>query len=339
MPEEALPPAVRVLQMVTAPWISQAIYVAAKLGVADHLHAGPKSAAELAEATGTHADALARVLRALVGVGIFFRDADGRFGLTEMGETLRRDVPNTAAGFAVFFGEPFHWRTVGGMLDTVRTGETAFHREFGGPFFDYLAGDHGAASIFDHAMTSISAPEGPAIARAYDFGRFARVVDVAGGRGHLLGAILKAHPALRGVLFDTHYSVRAGRELLAAEGVADRVEFVEGDFFEGVPSGGDAYFLKHILHDWSDEKCRAILANCAKAMRPGATLLIAEFVLPEGGAPFFGKFLDLEMLLFTDGGRERTAAEYRALLEAAGFEMRRVVPTETDMSLVEARRR
>jgi len=327
-----------VLQMVTAPWVSQAIYVAAKLGIGDLLAAGPRAIGDLARTTGTHEASLYRLLRALVSVGIFARRGEHEFALTPLGDALRADHPRSARAFTLFFGSPVHWAVNGDLLRSVETGGTAFDRVFGMPFFDYLTSHPESAATFDAAMTGISAPHVHAILAAYDFSSFTHLVDVAGGRGHVLAAVLRAHPKLRGTLFDVAYSIEGAREqLAAASDLAGRVELVEGDFFASVPAGADAYFLKNIIHDWDDERSTVILRNCRRAIAPSGKLLVAEFVLADDDEPSFGKLLDLEMLLFAPQGRERTQAEYRRLLAGAGFELGRVISTATGIGLIEAR--
>jgi len=330
-----VPPAIAVLQMVTAPWITQAIYVVAKLGIADLLAGRGQNAAELAAATGTHADSLARVMRALVSVGIFQEDG-GRYGLTPLGETLRTDAPQTARDFAIMFGESWHWSTLDDLLESVRTGQTAFDRRFGKQLFEFLAENAEAGQVFNRAMTSISSPHVPAIAEAYDFSRFRCMLDIAGGVGHVLAEVLRRNPQMRGILFDLPYAVDAARAALQAHPAASRIEMKTGDFFSEVPEGADLHFLKHIIHDWGDEHCERILTSSRRAIAPDGRLLVAEVVLPEGPEPSFGKFLDLEMLLFTTNGRERTPKEYEALLRRSGYRMERVVPTATEIALVEA---
>ena len=324
-----------VLRMVTAPWISQAIHCAAKLGVADRLADGPRSTDDLARATGAHAPSLGRLLRALASVGVFASDPAG-WRLTPLGTALR-DVPGSARGFTVMFGDPFHWMPLGYMLASVQTGAPAFDRVFGEPFFDYLTKHPADAAVFDEAMTSISSNEVRALLDAYDFSSCRHVVDVAGGRGHVLAAILARTPQLRGTLVDLPHAIAGARAALAGSPVVDRISFVEGDFFSAIPAGGDAYFLKHIVHDWDDERAITILKNIRKVIPQDGRLLVAEGIVPPGDAPAFAKVLDLEMLLVTAQGRERTHDEYRAVFASAGFELSRVVPTAAEIAMIEGR--
>jgi SAM-dependent methyltransferase len=325
-----------VLQMATAPWIAQAIYCAAKLGLADHLVAGPRPVEELARATGTHAPSLARLLRALASVGLFASDPGG-WRVTPLGEALRADVPGSARGYSIMLGSPFHRAAWTDILESVRTGKSAFDRVHGVPLFDHLARTPADAAIFDEGMTSVSGTEIRALLEAYDFSGFTHVVDVAGGRGHVLAAILERNPPIAGTLFDLPYAIAGARKALAGSPVADRVAFVEGDFFGTIPAGGDAYFLKHIVHDWDDPEALRILANVRKVVPPDGRLLVAECVVPPGDGPAFAKLLDLEMLVLTVQGRERTADEYRALFARAGFELTRIVATAGEIGMVEGR--
>jgi hypothetical protein len=227
------------------------------------------------------------------------------------------------------------WKALGDLQYSVETGNTAMEKVFGMPIFDYLAKNPALAAQFSESMVGIHGQEPQAVAAAYDFSKIGVVVDVGGATGNMLAHILGRYPECKGVLFDRPHVVIEAPKLLQAKGVESRVRIEKGSFFESVPGGGDAYILSHIIHDWSEEQCLTILGNCRKAMKPGAKLLIVEFVLPEGDAPHFGKLVDMVMLA-VPGGEERTAAEYGALLAKAGLKMTRVVPTESDVSIVEA---
>ncbi len=320
-------------RMMTGYWISQAIYVAAKLRLADRLADGPQPIAVLAEATGTHNQTLYRLLRALASVGIFSEDDSGRFGLTPMAETLRSDVPGSLWAMAIMMGEE-HYHAWGGLLESVRTGKTAFDRLYGKPIFAYLTEHPEKARVFDAAMTAIHGRETAAVLDAYDFSGLGVVADIGGGNGSNLIGILGRHPGLRGVLFDLPHVVERAGTALEAAGLADRCASVGGSFFKSIPVEADAYFLRHIIHDWDDEDSGRILRNVRAAMPPGARLLLVEHVLPAGNAPSFGKLLDLNMLIMP-GGIERTEDEFRRLYEAAGFRLSRVVPAQDDLSVIE----
>lgn len=313
----------------------QPIYVAAKLGIADLVTEIPKTADELAHLTKAHAPSLRRLLLMLSSVGIFAEDAAGRFRATPLGELLRRDHPQSLRSMAVMFGSAFFWRPWGELYDTVLTGQPAFDRVYGISLFDYLSTHSEDAAIFNEAMTSASARDIPAILAAYDFSIFERIVDVGGGHGALLHAILSANPRLHGVLADLP-AVVAGAAALRSEPTAQRCSIVATDFFESVPEGADGYLMKTIIHDWNDEDALKILRNCRRAIRRHGRLLLIEWVLKRPNEPDPGRGLDMQMLVqFT--GRERTEADFEALLCAAGFSLKRVIPTSGPTSIVESR--
>lgn len=332
---EGTPPEVAFIQMATGYWVSKAIYVAARLGVADLLTGGPRTVEQLAAAAGAHAPTLRRLLRALAGVGVFREEADGRYGLTPMAEFLRADAPGSQRGFVLHVGESPSWMAWDGLLESVRTGESAFRAVHGEEVFPYYAAHPESNEPFNAAMTELSNVVSAAVTEAYDFSRFRRIADVGGGRGALMAAILRATPGARGVVCDQPEVAAAALAALEAAGVAGRCEYAGIDFFESVPGGADAHVLKWIIHDWDDERALAILRNCRRALADGGRLLMVEAVVPEGNEPSFSKQMDLQMLVMT-GGRERTAAEYRALLARAGFEMTNVIPTKSPVSIVEA---
>jgi len=330
------PPAVMMRQLTMGALVSQAISVIARFGVADALAAGPRQVDEIAELVGAHGPALYRVLRALGDVGVVAELENRRFALTPLGELLRSDVPGSLRGWATMFGMPFHRYPWTDLYETVQTGESAFDRVHDTKIFDYLAEHPEDAAVFDAAMTSISTSAAVSIVQAYDFARFSTIVDIGGGRGGLLAAILSANPHLQGVLFDVPAVVAGvGEEISGAE-VIDRCKVVSGDFFDSVPEGGDAYLLGNIIPSWADDQAVEILRTCRAAMADTACVLLAEAVLPEGAAPSMSKLVDLEMLVMTSGGRQRTEAEHRALLGRAGLRLTRIVPSTGLISLVEA---
>jgi hypothetical protein len=323
-------------QIVMGAFTSQAVYVAAKLGIADLVKENPLSVAELAAATGTNAAALYRVLRALASLGVFTETAPKTFGLTPFAEPLLSNRAGSMRDMAIWIGEEPHWRVYGEMLHSVRTGETAFGRVHGEEVFPYLFQTNRAlGDIFNRAMTSFSSSVAPAIAQAYETTGAETLVDIAGGHGLLLAAFLKANPNLKGVLFDVPTVIEGAGETLESEGVAARVETATGDFFRSVPAGGDLYMMKHIIHDWDDERSLEILKNIRSAMNENGKVLIVEMVIKEGDEPDFSKIMDLEMLV-TPGGVERTADEYRELLARAGLRLTRIIPTASPYSIVEA---
>ncbi len=324
------------MEMIIATWTSQAITVAAQLGVADALSNGPLPIEELAARVGADADALRRLLRALISKGIFVHRRDGRYGLNSLAGTLRSDAPISMTWAAQFYGSAEQRERWTLMVDSIRTGRTVVPALRGKESFDYFDGEPELAELFNQTMTSVSElTDGPVVA-GYDFSAYPTIVDVGGGHGPLLAAILAGAPASRGVLYDLPGVVASAPSLLREHKVADRVRIAEGSFFDSVPSGGDAYILKNIVHDWPDDKAVQILRNVRKAAGPGATVLLVELVIPKHNRDFPGKWVDLEMLLNL-GARERTAAEYRELLSQSGFHMTRVVHTASPLSVVEAR--
>jgi hypothetical protein len=312
--------------------VSRIVYVAAKLGVADQLAAGPRTPTEIAPAIGAHAPTLYRLMRTLAGFGILSETEDQRFGLTPIGEALKSGTPGHAT--VVTIGGPLFAQGFSELEYSVRTGETGFIKATGMNVFEALAQRPDEAALFSDTMVGFHGAEPPAVAAAYDFSTAGTIVDVGGATGNMLAAILTRHPQPKGVLFDMPHVVAGAPALLAQHGVASRVSTTSGNFFESVPSGGDTYILSHIIHDWSEEQCLTILRNVRKAMSPRAKLLIVEFVLPTGNTPHPGKVLDMVMLALP-GGTERTEAEYAALVAKAGFRLNRVMPTASAASIVE----
>ncbi len=338
MSANTVPPSVALLQLVAGSWIGRAISVAAKLGIADLLGDGPRGCDDLARTVGAHAPTLYRLLRTLASVGVFAEAEGGRFALTPLAECLRTEAPNSIRAYAIMLGEGWFWRPWGDLPHSVATGGSGFEHVFGMSLFEYLGRQPEAAAIYNEAMTNRSRQVNAAVLAACDFSGIHKLVDVGGGHGALLEAILAAHSGMTGVLFDLPQVVEGARGRLGAAGLLDRCELVGGDFFESAPRGGDAYLLKHVLHDWDDERAVAILRSCYRAMARGARLLVVEIVIPPGNGPSFGKMLDLQMLVMYHGGRERTQAEYAALFAAAGFELARVVPTASLANVLEGAR-
>jgi hypothetical protein len=315
--------------------VSQMIYVAAKLGIADLLKDGPQSADALAQATGTHAPSLYRVLRALAAEGIFAEDDHGRFALTSLAEPLRSGIPGSVRAQALLFGDEARWRTWGQLIYSVTTGEPAFPHLHGTNMWEYQSRHPELNTYFNDYMVANTAPQTASVVAAYDFSRINTLVDVGGGHGALIAAILQANPRLHGILCDAPHVVADARPTLETAGVADRCEVVPCDFFSSVPEGGDAYILKSIVHDWDDEHALAILATVRRAVPEQGRLLLVENIIPLGNAPHPGKLTDLQMLVALRG-RERTQAEYSALFREAGFSLTKVIPTKGSMSIIEA---
>jgi hypothetical protein len=315
--------------------VTQAIHVAAKLGLADLMASGPQAADGLAAATGAHPDSLARLLRALATAGVFHEEDDGRFGLTELGECLRSDAPEPVGAWAAFVGEPYHWQAWGDLLHGVQTGEMPFRNVHGSDPWTFRAAHPELSAGFDRAMADISRQASAAVLAAFDFGRFGVVADIGGGTGVFLAAILAKHPATRGILFDQPHVVSGAARVLTAAGVADRCQVVGGSFFDAVPEGGDAYVLKAVLHDAHDDDALAILRVCRRAMRPGTRLLAIERELGAPNESPDAKFSDLNMLVAT-GGRERRPEEYAALFAATGFDYAGFTPSTIGIGVFEA---
>ncbi|MDB5921850.1 MAG: O-methyltransferase, family 2 [Betaproteobacteria bacterium] len=335
--EPALPPPahVQVMQMATGYLLSRAIYVAARLGIADLLADGAKTADELAQSTETHAPSLYRLMRTLASVGYFKESADHRFTLDELGAALRTDAPGAARSSVLALSGQWIWKAWEEFLYTVKTGETAFDKVFGVSLFGYLAQHPAEAKLFGEAMIGFHGSEPPAVADAYDFSDVSTLVDIGGGTGNLLGTILRRNERIKGIVYDLAHVVPEALKNFRAWGIADRASAEPGSFFESVPAGADAYLLSHVIHDWDEEKCLTILRNCRAAMRDTSRLLIVEYVLPSGNAPHLGKILDL-MMLTVPGGMERSDEQYRELLSNAGLHLTRIIPTATQVSVIEA---
>jgi SAM-dependent methyltransferase len=323
-------------QMLVGKWISQAVGTVAQLGIPDQLAKAAKRSSDIAREAGVSEDGVYRLLRALASVGLFAESNERRFKLTPMGQLLRSDHPQSLAGYARFETHDSTWRPWGHLDYSVKTGLPAFDHVFGEPIFAYFAKNPDASAIFDNAMTSISAAEAQATAEAYDFKGIDTLMDVAGGHGLLLATVLRRHKRMRGVLFDLPHVAAGAATTFARAGISGRVRIESGDFFKELPSGADAIIMKHIVHDWDDESATRILQACHRALGRKGKLLIVDPVVPPGNVPHYGKLLDLEMLVLTPRGRERTKAEFTRLLRGAGFRLTRVVATKSPMSIVEA---
>jgi hypothetical protein len=321
---------------ITGYWLSQMVFVAARLGVADVLARGPRTPAAIAKRVGADPVALRRVLRALASVGIFAETKDGRFRLTPTAATLRSDVPGSLRSFALMMVDDYNWEGWRELLWGVQTGGLPFDHVYGMPVFEYLRAHPEKDRMFSESMASISGPENAAVALAYDFSRFGTLVDVGGAHGHLLATILRRHRRLRGILYDQPQVVAgaAASGFITARAVADRCTVQGGDFFVEVPTGADAYLMKYIIHDWNDEQCAGILSRCRDAMAPGGRMLVVEHVIGRGNRPDWAKLLDINMMVLP-GGQERTREEFRALFERAGLRLIRVHPTATGLAILE----
>lgn len=324
------------MQMITGYWVSISIYVVAKLKIADLLQTGqPIAVADLARQAQVNEDYLYRIMRALAGVGIFKESEGKRFTQTALSELLRSDVRGSMHGIAVMMGEE-HYQAWGHLLESVRTGNRPFEAVYGMPVFEYFEKNPQAGEIFNSAMTGFAASMHSAIVATYDFSAFKTLVDVGGGHGMLLSTILEKTPGLRGVLFDLPHVVQGA---CIPESLNSRVEIVSGDFFKSIYAGADAYILSTVIHDWADDLAITILKNIHAAMPDHAMLLLSENVVEPDNQPSPAKFLDINMLVMTEGGRERSSEEFRALFQKAGFELKRIIPTPSGVCVLEGVKR
>lgn len=330
-----IPPHVQLIQMGVAIWQARAVYAAAELGLVDILADGPCLVDELARQTGTHAPSLARLLRALASCGLVEEGRDGQFTSTALGNALREGAPGAARATILTIAGSWQWKAWDQFLHTLRTGESGTKAAFGKDLFGFLADEPLHSTRFNDAMVGMHGAVASAVVTAYDFTQFKSIVDVGGGKGALLAAILKDQPQMRGLLFDLPETAKAAQEYIATSGLEARCAFQSGNFFECVPPGHDAYVLAHVLHDWNDDEAVAILRRCREAMPTEARLLILEAVLPDGNIPHHGKLMDLLMLTVT-GGTERSRGEFAQILAKSGFELSHVYPTGTHQSVIEA---
>lgn len=328
-------PALALLQMIGGYWLTQMIYVAASMGIADTLAAGPLQPAQIAAATGCAEGAVGRLLRCLAGAGVFRALPDGAYEQSPLSELLRSDIPGSLRPLALMNGQEWHWRTWGRLRDAIETEASPFDQIFGRSIYDYLHEQPHIHDTFEQAMSAFTLHSHLLALAAYPVERTARrVVDLGGGYGTLLIHLLRQHPHLTGVLMERPETIAGASAAIAAADLKDRCSCVGGDFFEEVPAGGDLYMLSMVVSDWDDESATRLLGNCRRAMRPGARLIVLQMVLDEPNLPSFAKELDLYCLVMT-GGRERTEQEYRRLYELAGFELLDVHPSLSPVRVVE----
>jgi O-methyltransferase/methyltransferase family protein len=330
----SVPAPFALLGLIQGAMLSQALYAAASLGIADVLADGPRSATEIAKQVEADPDATYRLLRVLAANEIFTEGAEQRFGLTPMADALRTDAPMSMRRIALLMGHPTHWEDWGHFLEAVRTGEPSLPKVRGMSAWDFFTAEPEYAAVFFGGMGNLSDLETEPVAAAIDYSRFAKIIDVGGGRGNLLAAILRRTPGSAGVVF-APTGVEDAQQVLAEAGVAERCTVESGSFLETIPAGGDAYLLKHIVHDWPEEQAVGILRNVRAAMGPHSRLLLMENVVPQGNTPHSSKLIDLWLLLLV-GGRERTEAEYDRLLTAAGFKLSTITETAAGLSVIEA---
>ena len=328
----------QLLQMANGFIFTAALYPIAKLKIADLLVDGPLPVTELAQKTGSNADALYRVLRLLASVGIFAESPGKAFALTPLSDCLRADAPGSMRDMVIFMGNPFHAKVWSQLSYSIGTGKPAIEHVYGKPAFEVIFGDPEIAYDFNMAMSSFSRQIAPALLEAYDFSGIGTLTDVAGGHGAILCEVLSRYPEMKGILFDIPNVIEEATCHICSLKMDHRCQTVAGDFFEQIPAGADAYYMQHIIHDWADEPALKILANCRRALegRKNGRLIIVDSVVPETSEPHFSKILDLEMLLMP-GGRERTEPEWRTLFHQAGFEITRIVPMQAAESVIEAR--
>jgi hypothetical protein len=326
--------------MLVGYWVSQLLFVAADLGIADVLAKGPLAPRDIAQRVGAHAPTLRRVLRALANIGVFAEGAGGRYRLTPLAQTLRSGRPGSLRDFARMVIDDHHWLAWGGLLQGVRSGLTPFDQVHGLPAFEFLRKHPEKDRIFSASMASISVTQNGAIANAYPFGDLKRLIDVGGAHGHLIATILGKFRRLHGVLYDQPAVVAsaAASGFITNPKVRERCEVIGGDFFVSVPAGADAYIMKYIIHDWDDERCLRILGNCRDAMTADGRILVVDHVLPAGNAPSAAKLIDINMFV-VPGGQERTREEFVNLFARAGLRLKRVLKTASPISILEAVRR
>lgn len=319
--------------MATGFWVSRAVYVAAKIGIADLLAQGPQGVEFLAEKTKSNPNALFRLLRALSAVGLFANRNNDVFELTDLGHALRSDGEQSMRNYVIMLGRPESWRAWEHLEHSIKTGVPAFEYEYEVSLFQYLAANPVLGEAFDEGMRSRGMADDNAIVAAYDFSKVESIVDLGGGTGRLLSTVLKSAPRANGILFDLAHVIEGPRKSLVASDVGKRIDTVAGDFFQGVPASADLYLLKQVIHDWSDEQATKLLANCRRSMPAKSKMLIFELVVePDSILP---KLLDLMMLVWT-GGRERTREQYEQLLANAGLRLVRIIPTCTSICILEA---
>lgn len=332
---ESLPLSAQLIRMSYGFMYTKLVYMAASLNLGDRLANGPRAADELAAELKLNPPYLYRLLRAIAGEGILTEVEEGVFGLTAMGECLHPDHPDAARSSILAACSPAIIAAWEKLPEALASGDTGFHLAAGKNLFEWLSEHPELSTQFNQSMTGVFGREPVLVAEAYDFSLFDSIVDVGGNNGNALSLMLKQHPGPSGMVYDQPHVITEAESLLAERGMNDRIAVQAGDFFDSVPSGFDCYILSHIIHDWDDDKSVQILANCRKGINPDGKLLILEWVLPEGDIPHVAKVVDINMMMLT-GGEERTGKQYGRLLEKAGFHLTRIIPTESECSIVEA---
>ena len=331
--ENNLPANIIVSQMIFGCVVTKAIHVAAKLNIADLLAAeGPMNCSGLAKKSGAHEESLSRLMRALASIGIFSVDQNEKYSLTPLAECLKADSPVSVKSMAISVGGVFY-KAYDELLFSVQTGSGGFKKAYGIPVFEYLTNSPEEGKVFDRMMTDIHGGETEPMVNTYDFSVFNTIVDIGGGNGDLISAVLNKNPGVKGILFDLPEVISRASSNITAKGLSTRCKLESGSFFESVSVGGDAYIMRHILHDWSDADAVTILSNCRKSMNPGGKVLIVEAVIQDGNEPSPFKLLDLSMLMV--GGKERTNKQFEYILSQAGLKLNRIVPFQHDLSVIE----
>jgi len=327
-------PADNLKQLINSQVVSRLIYVVAKLGIADLLKDGPMSCEQLAESTNVNSGSLYRILRTLASVGLFSEIEPGGFGQTQMSKLLESDIAGSQRAVAMLVWEPWWRQGWDELLYSVETGKVGFDRVHGMGLFEYLSCNTDASNLFNKAMDSFTGQEIESILSSYDFSNFTKIVDIGGGNGAFMCAVLKSCPDVNGILFDLPNTIETARKLIKEKAEEKRCDLVAGDFFKSMPVGGDLYTLKSVIHDWDNERAKDILRNCHKAMAGDGRLLLIERVIPSGDVPSPGKIMDIVMMVNL-GGLERTANEYEALLNDSGFRLTGIIPTGSAMCIIE----
>ena len=322
------------MQFATGYIASSCVHAIARLKIADELRDGARSVSDLAVKTGTNEDILYRILRALASAGLFAETEPRTFVNTSSSQVLRSDHPSGMLKMILWMCDALHFDVYRDMMPTLLNGKPAIEQVFRKPAFDVIFGNPETAETFNDAMTTLSSMVIPAVLENYDFSGIGTLADIAGGHGFVLTSILSKHRDMRGILFDLDHVLKGAKDRIEKMGLASRVQTVAGDFFQNVPTA-DAYVMKHIIHDWDDDRAITILKNCAVHLKPGGKVILLESVLAPGNEPHLGKWIDIEMFMMP-GGKERTEQEFKQLFEKAGLKLNRVVPTKSPLSVVEA---
>jgi hypothetical protein len=325
----------RLMEMIHGNWVSQCLYVAAKLGIADYLKDGAKNSTDLARSLDAHPIALYRLLRTLSGLGIFHEEPANMFSLTPLGELLKTESPDSLREYIILINDKECYKSWGYLLYSIKTGESAFKQVFGEDFLDYVNNHSQFSNTFDRAMVQKYKGVIASIIKAYDFSNFNTIVDVGGGYGQLLLEILRKYPHVRGILFDLPHVIEGAKKHVLGFDIANRCTLVAGDCFDEIPKGGDAYVLKSFINNWDERSAVRVLENCRKPASSFSKLIIIEPVLLPPNEPDYGKLMDLQLLVLQKSG-ERTKEEFEQLLRLSGFIMKSVIPTESEFSIIEA---